>query len=121
MPTNMVVGETELSLGELASLLSTVTLDAAEVPPPGLGLARTMGMVPTVERSVALRVTKSWVLPRSAVGRAEPFTEAVVLLTKPVPVTVMLAAVDPAATEAGATLTIAGAGLLTVNVRGDEV
>jgi hypothetical protein len=116
LPTYTGLGNTALSVGELAAVAATETLEAVEDPPPGVGLVTRTGTVPTAARSVAPSVTTSCVLLRRAVGRAEPFTEPAEPLTKPVPVMVTFAAVEPAATDVGERLTMEGAGLSTVKV-----
>ena len=68
----------------------------------------------TAARSAAVRDTVIWVALVNVVGLTLPLMLAVEADTKPLPVSVTLALVNPAAIVEGATLSSTGSGLSTV-------
>ena len=110
-----------MRVGEVVAPAVTLRLTAVDVPPPGVTLFTVMRRGPALARSAAESVTTNWVVLRYAVGRGEPFTEAVEAATKPVPVIVMDADEDPADTVEGDRPVTAGAGFTTVNVTPEVV
>src|SRR6185369_7716320 len=107
----ILAGETVMELPG-AGLL-TETLEAAEVPPPGVALTAVRASDPEEATSESDKVTLTCVLLTNAVARALPLTLITVVDTNPVPMTEMTGDVAPAATALGETLEMVGAGLST--------
>src|SRR5439155_13134505 len=102
--------------------LFTVSVCAAEVPPPGAGVRTVTLAVPAAAMSAAVIAAVSWMVLTKVVGRAAPFHCTVVEpFTNPVPVTVSVNAAPPTVALVGTSAVIVGMGLLTGNVCAAEV
>jgi len=97
-----------------------VSWEAGLVEAPGPGLLTVNEPVPWFWRSEALRATCKTVVLTTVVGRAHPFHITWELVSNPVPVIVMVAAL-PESTFGGEIAVMIGAGLFTSNVAGGEV
>ena len=95
----------------------TVSVAAAEVPPPGVALLTVIERLPAEAISLAVIVAVSCVLLTKVVARSAPFTWIRDPLTKLLPLTVRVKAAPPAITVLGEMLVSDGTGLLTVKVR----
>ena len=102
--------------------LATVSVTAAEVPPPGAGSVTVTGSVAAVAASAAVTEKLRLVLDATEAGRETPLTETVAPAAKlePVRVTVVEEAV-PAVMVEGARTAAVGSGLATVRLAGREV
>lgn len=109
-PTTREAGESDTMDG--TGLFTPIEL-ALEVPPPGLGLLTLNCSVCAVAKSAAVSAADNCVELTYVVARVLPFTESEIPGTKFVPVTWMLAAVDPSNTAAGDTPVMLGSGLST--------
>ena len=109
-PTGTVAGVSRSCPGDG---LLTASLAGLELPPPGAGFETVMEIVPAVARSAAESCRLSWEALSTVVGRAAPFTSAVLPATKFVPVMVRVAGVDPARRLPGASMAMVGSGSVT--------
>lgn len=100
-------------------LIVNVALD--EVPPPGAGFVTETVAVPALSKTEACTLIVSVVVFTKVVVTALPFQFTTELETYPVPVTVIVNAESPTVAELGEIEVIVGAGLLIVNVNGDDV
>src|SRR5437762_293802 len=102
--------------------LFTVSVCAAEVPPPGAGVRTVTLAVPAAAMSAAVIAAVSWMVLTKVVVRAAPFHCTVVEpFTNPVPLTVRVKAAPPTVALVGTSAVIVGTGLLTGNVCAAEV
>ena len=107
--------EAGLMLVSVGTGLLTVSVCAAEVPPPGVAFTTVIDSLPAVVRSVGGMTAVNWVALTNVVVGAVPLKSAVEPLTKLVPVSVMVVAL-PTNVEAGLMLVSVGAGLVGVMV-----
>jgi hypothetical protein len=91
----------------------TVKVLAADVPPPGAGVATVTGTGPWVAMSAAEIVARSWVALTTVVGRAPPFQRTTDVATKPLPFTVSVSPVLPAGVLVGDSVPATGTGAVT--------
>ena len=89
---------------------------AAEVPPPGAGLATVTSAVPALAKSAAGTAAVSLAAPAYVVASATPFQLTFDAATNPVPVTVSVNAAPPSLPVVGEIVFKTGAGLSIVNV-----
>jgi len=113
-PAATVVGLMVLRTGTpgAAVTLRFMLFDVQTPPVQDAGLVTTMATLPCVATSVACTAIVSWVPELTVAVRATPPTVAVAPFTNPVPVTVRVKAVLPAAILDGLKLLIVGVGLL---------
>src|SRR5580704_13610930 len=102
------LGEIEVSVG---TGLSTTKLEFPDVPPPGAGLLTVTANVPPFAISVARMVAVSSVALTKVVARADPAHFTTEVLTKFLPVTVIVNPAPPAFAVLGESEVIAGMGL----------
>ena len=112
-PTVAEVGLMPVSVG--IGLL-TVKVCAVDVPPPGLGVTTVMDAVPAVVRSLAGMTAVSCVALTKLVVNAAPLKSATDVLTKLIPVSVMVVFGAPTVAEVGLMPVSVGIGLLMVKV-----
>src|SRR5262249_11031710 len=101
--------------------LSTASVFAPDVPPPGAGFCTVIDRLAPVATSDAEIWAVTWVLLTNVVVRLAPFTCTTEPGMKLLPVKVRVNAALPAFTLAGEMLASEGAGLLTVNATVPEV
>jgi hypothetical protein len=114
-----VAGEIELSTGAFELAGEVIVNGAAWETCPASDT--TTGAVPVAAISFAGTEAVSRVASPKVVARAVPFQSTTDFEVKPVPLTVMVKAADPATMESGDKLEIAGGGDTTVKFTGEEV
>src|SRR5438309_1013735 len=117
-PAVALEGDSVVSVGPPAL---TGRLSAAEVPPPGAGVATVTVAAAAAARSVAGIAAVSCVALTKVVVRVAPFHLTVLPLTKPVPATVSVKAGPLTRALLGVRPVSVGAGLFTVNACAAEV
>jgi hypothetical protein len=88
----------------------TVKLRTADVPPPGVGVNTVTGTEPWIARSAAVIVARSWLALTKVVVRLAPFQRTTDVAAKPLPFTVRMKPVLPAAALTGERLLTTGTG-----------
>lgn len=105
-PTNVLVGEMKLVVGDG---FNTVNVNAFDAPPPGVGLVAVIKDVVASEKSDVVKNTDTCVELANTVVRALPFQLIAVAPANPVPVTVTIAPEAPAIAVLGIILSNVGA------------
>ncbi|HEV2488733.1 MAG TPA: hypothetical protein VGT03_02910 [Candidatus Acidoferrales bacterium] len=113
VPATMLLGLTEVTVGLGFTTFTNIVFDS---PPPGGFPPGTGGFkianctVPAVMMSEDTSDTWSLIAPRKVIGRFEPFTTAMEVFTKFVPLTVIVPPPVPASTVVGEIERICGMG-----------
>jgi hypothetical protein len=109
-PAFNALGEREAIVG---AGFATTRAMVPEAPPPGCGFTALSSRGAALTKSSAVRLAVSCVSLTYVVVRRLPLTASVIPETKFVPVTVIVPAVEPTRTLAGARVETVGTGLLT--------